>query len=135
MTGCASIRRLGDLPSLEEEFNLPFSELQAKYPDISAYNEFLGHCTKIEEFITKLGEPTSIDIEHFQVPFISIPIGVVAGGPGGVSVVVIAYSMFPQQPKNYNWVKGKYSIRARTIKDISCGYNERVGPFTWDTTN
>lgn len=130
--GCATNRTLGDLPALDQEFNLSLDDLKHKYPDISAYNEYLGHCTDIDEFISKLGEPSRIEKEYFQLPLLSIPLGVSAGGPGGAAVIVIAYAMFPLQPKNYYWVRGKYVIRARVLSDFTCGYNDRVHMFEWN---
>lgn len=105
--------------------------MKKKYPDISAYNEGIGHCTGIDEFVSKLGEPSKIDTEYFQFPLLSIPIGVSAGGPGGVAVVGITYLMFQRQPQNYYWVKGKYLISARVLTDFMCGYDNRIHMFRW----
>jgi len=133
LSGCAT-KKLGDLPSLKEEFNLSLDVLKKKYPDITAYNEGIGHCTSVEEFISKLGDPSRVDTEYFQVPALSVPIGISVGGPGGVAAIVIAYSMFPEQPKKYYWVKGKYLISARVLTDIMCGYDNRIHMFEWKET-
>jgi len=131
LVGCGTVRTLGDLPSSESEFNLPLNELKKKYPDITAYDG-IGYCTNIEEFIEKLGKPSKTETEIFQVPFLSIPIGVSAGGPGGAAAILIAYSMYPKQPRKYYWLKGKYLISSRVLTDISCGYDNRIHMFEWN---
>lgn len=135
MVGCASTRQLGELPFKENEFNLSLGELKEKYPDISEYNKGIGYCTSVDEFVSKLGEPSTIDKEEFQMPFLSIPIGVTVGGVGGAAAVVIAYGMYPKQPRKYYWVKGKYLISARVLTDFSCRYNNRVQMFEWNKTS
>ncbi len=132
LVGCASTRQLGELPATESEFNLSLDELKEKYPDITEYNKGFGHCTSVDEFVSKLGEPSTIDTEDLQMPFLSVPIGISAGGVGGAAVVVIAYGMYPKQPRKYYWVKGKYLVSARVLTDISCRYNNRVHMFEWN---
>jgi hypothetical protein len=135
LSGCATVQEVGPLPTKDQEFSRPLEELKATYPAIANYERrfpSIGHCADIDDVIAKLGEPNEIQTEWAQVPLLSIPLAVAfGGGAGGAAVIAIAYGIYPKQPKDYVWLRGKYKITARVLTDFSCQYKTRISEMAW----
>lgn len=134
LAGCSTIA-VGPLPTMAEEFSRPLDELRTSYPEIKNYeigSSILGHCADINQVIAKLGKPDEVQTEWVQMPLLSLPLAAAGGGPGGAFLVVVSFGMYPQQPKNHIWRRGRYTITARTALDISCRYDTRIFYIKWD---
>lgn len=132
LSGCATNRELGSLPTELHDFKLPMPSLKANYPDIEIYNRdnlFLGYCTPIDQLSKLWGEPDEIKAEWLQVPAMVLPF--VFAGTGGVIAVGIGYGMYPAQPQHYVWRKGNYEIDAYIRTEIGCGYEPRLWFWEW----
>ncbi len=133
--GCSTIA-VGPLPTQAEEFSRPLEELKTSYPEIRKYelgSSIFGHCADINDVIAKFGKPDEVQTEWWQMPLLSLPLAAAfGGGPGGAVLVVGAYGTFPQQPKNYIWRRGRYTITARTSVTIYCRYDTNIFYMNWE---
>jgi len=132
LSGCATNRNLGPIPTDPAEFKLPIASLKSSYPELETYNRdnvFVGYCTPVNQLKKAWGEPNEIQTVWLQVPIVAVPFAF--AGTGGVIAVGIGYSMYPAQPKHYIWRKGDYEIDAYISTEIGCGYEPRLWNWQW----
>lgn len=137
ISSCATNLPLGSMPTNENDFLQPYETLKKSYPQIETYksrSNWMSYCTPISQLTSIWGEPSNIETEWSQVPLITIPIALAAGGgvtPGGLIAVGMGYTMSPKQPQHYYWKKGNYIIDVRVTTDFMCSYDSRIQYWSW----
>jgi len=140
--GCITTKNFESIPIDGAEFELPYQEITAKYPDILRY-EGLGmsrfswlsiNSPLAQNLIEQWGNPDKMTTEWSYYPrtaFDLALVGVLVGGGEPLAITAGVVGIIrPLPPKTYVWQKGNYCIAARIDRSFLT-YRETIARWKW----
>jgi len=132
LTGCSTTTALTSVPKSNEDFLLSKTQLDAKYPEIPAYEKgwrgFSPTYPSEESLLKEMGPPQKT--ERNVLPVMA-NLGIFALLQIDPITIGLVFALFPDIPTTHFYQKGNYCIEAHTQRDITGLYTKRMSYWEW----
>lgn len=135
-TGCITSKNFESLPRDAADFQLPYEQLEQKYPEVSLYAKFRGFAPNMppaDNLIELWGKPEINKTDYWYFPRMGLTLAVLSISAPPVVIAetaVIAFAIRPVSPEEYIWCKENYCIEA-VIDTAFPHYRRRVARWEW----